>query len=430
MRKGLIGTLFILTMTTLMVSLVNAAEIQLMYWGMSASSEQQERAIIDEFNRRYAGQIKVDPGFTMSTEELREKLAVALAAGAAPDVVRFDRFAIPEWAYQGLFKPIDHLIERDAIDISDFYPAAWNELIFEGKTYGIPHNMDVRALLYNKTVYEESGLDPAVSPRTWDDLATFARKLDRKDGGQFTRIGFNPIHGNWYYYGYLLMAGGDLFDSTNRQVAWNSDAGRLAANYMADWIGYYGGQTEISRVRSGGTYPSFADGRVVSILGGSWFVGSILNVNPNTDIGVGIPPRPTELADEIISWSGGFAMVIPTTTPLSKEEAVWEFIKFFTGQEAMIMAFRDNSLGQLPPRRSVMQDPEFQATQPPQLLDFLAILPHSRFRPVIPGGETLWKIYRDQLEALILAGVVPDQAVAETARLGQIALDEAWRAVK
>ena len=231
-----------LLLFVLAVQVVSAAPTQLSYWGMSASSEEQETAVIEEFNRRHAGEIEVDPGFVMSTEELREKLTVAIAAGVAPDMVRFDRFAIPEWAYQGLFKPIDHLIKRDAIDSSDFYPAAWNEMIFEGKTYGIPHNMDVRALLYNKRVYSESGLDPETSPRTWDDLAAYARKLDVKENGEYVRIGFNPLHGNWFFYGYLLMAGGDLLDSTNRQVIWDNDPGRRAANFMAEWIQRYGGE--------------------------------------------------------------------------------------------------------------------------------------------------------------------------------------------
>lgn len=431
MRTRFFGTLVLILVVSFVASVAGAAEVQLTYWGMSSGSEEQERAVIDEFNRRNAGRIKVDAGPVFTTEELREKLTVAIAAGAAPDVVRFDRFAIAEWAYQGLFKPVDHLIKRDKIDSSDFYPAAWNEMIFEGKTYGIPHNMDVRALLYNKTLYSEAGLNPETSPRTWDELSSFSHKLDRRaSDGRLDRMGFNPLYGNWYYYGYLLMAGGDLLDPTNRKVAWNSPAGLRAANFMNDWVQYYGGDAEIRRIRNGSTYPSFVAGRQVSIMGGSWFVGSILKLNPDTQIGIGAPPRPSELANEVVSWSGGFAMVIPTTTPISKEEAVWTFMKFFTSQEMMKKAFIGNSMGQLPPRRSVMMDSDFRASQPPQLNDFLSILPYSRFRSVIPGGESLWKIYAAEFDRQIIAGIVPEQIVSETARLGQIALDAAWGSVK
>ena len=406
----------------------SAKEVVINYWGVFSSSEQQEKRIVDEFNRLYRGRIRVIPGPAMTPADLREKLAVAIAAGTAPEVVKFDRFAIAEWAHNGLLHPLDLLITRDRINVKDFYPAAWNEQMFEGRTYGLPWNMDVRAYLFNRAVFAEAGLDPAAPPRTWDEVDQVARKLDRRSGDTFSRAGFLATEGNWFFYGWLLAAGGDITDPTGRKVTWNSEAGRRAARFMVENYTRYGGTPTLTRLKSpGGLYAALADGRIASVVGGSWFIGSLLKAAPEADIGVAPPPRPSELAGTPVSWSGGFSLVIPSTVPPEKKEAAWTFARFFTRKAAVVEVFKGANLGQLPALRSAVLDPAFRQGQPKQLNTFLKILPFSRFRPVIPGGEQLWKVYRDILENKLLNENVPvEQALSETARLGQMVLDQAW----
>lgn len=407
-----------------------AAEVKLTFWGMSSSSEEQELAVVNEFNRRHAGSIKVEAVSGISGTDLREKLSVAIAANAAPDVVRFDRFALAEWADKGLFHPLDALINLDNFTNEDFYPAAWNETIYQGKTYGIPWNMDSRAYLYNKAAFSESGLDPATSPRTWDEVIEFARKLDRRTSEGFTRIGFLAHDGNWYFLGWLLAAGGNITDSSGRNVTWNSDAGRRAAHFMVDIAAYYGGYRGARDVTGGGTSSSIPSGRLASVVDFSGMVGSSLRKNPSLELGVGPAPRPAELAHEKITWSGGFAMSIPITVPENKMNPIWEFIKFFTSKDGMVIAFQQDVAGisgQLPTRRSVILDSTYAMKQPAALSGFVELLPYARFRPVIPDGESLYELYRRRLADMIMKeNVVPDQAVAETARLGQLVLDQRW----
>ena len=51
------------------------------------------------------------------------------------------------------------------------FPPAYQELSKRGDdVYGVPISMSAMGIMYRRDVFEESGLDPAKTPQTWDDL--------------------------------------------------------------------------------------------------------------------------------------------------------------------------------------------------------------------------------------------------------------------
>lgn len=62
---------------------------------------------------------------------------------------------------------------------------------------------------------------------------------------------------------------------------------------------------------------------------------------------------------------------------------------------------------------------------------FVELMNYSRFRPVIPAGKELWEQYNDRLMQLIREDSMPvETMLEETARQGQIKLDEGWARAK
>jgi multiple sugar transport system substrate-binding protein len=408
---------------------VSAEEIVLTYWGI-ASSSQQEYDLVESFNQLYASKIRVQ---AMAVSSMNEKLAVAIAGNSAPEIVRFDRFGIPEWAFKGLLQPLDAFIKNDNFDLSDFYPAAVAESVFEGKTYGIPWYIDARAYLYNKQHYLEAGLDPAQPATTWDQAVLYGRRLDRVVDGRFERAGFFAVDGNFYFVGWLFTAGGEVTDPTGRQIMWDSPAGLRAANFMVENAKHYGGMSGVSAAKSGDTRVVTAGGRISSLVDVSSAIANILKANPNIDLGVSAPPRPTELANQPITWSGGFSYVIPSSVSTERAAAAWEFIKYVTSKETQVLLMDGSLLGRFPSRRSAILDPRYQQIQPPQMniKVFFELLNYTRFRPIVPNGETLWNLYYSQIrDRLLNKNLPPEQVLSETARQAQIALDAAWASRK
>ena len=53
----------------------------------------------------------------------------------------------------------------------------------DGKTYGIPDGTDVRALWFNKKMFEKAGLPTDWQPKSWNDIITAAQTIKQKVPG-------------------------------------------------------------------------------------------------------------------------------------------------------------------------------------------------------------------------------------------------------
>ena len=114
-----------------------------------------------------------------------------------PDVIVEDRPKLPQIAADGIEQTFSRLSTATALTAPRFWPFAWEQTLYEGDTYGIPFETDVRVLFYNKNLFKQAGLDPNDPPKTWDELRAYADKLDVKnDDGTYERMAFYPLFGN------------------------------------------------------------------------------------------------------------------------------------------------------------------------------------------------------------------------------------------
>jgi multiple sugar transport system substrate-binding protein len=89
----------------------------------------------------------------------------AVAAGSGmPDVIVSDRPTLPKDAADGVYMNLQEWADRDGVTRDQFYDWAWDQTLYEGETYGIPHETDVRVLFWNKQLFAQAGLDPEQTP--------------------------------------------------------------------------------------------------------------------------------------------------------------------------------------------------------------------------------------------------------------------------
>ena len=82
----------------------------------------------------------------------------AVAAGSGmPDVIVSDRPTLPKDAADGVYMSLQEFADRDGITRDQFYDWAWDQTLFEGQTYGIPFETDVRVLFLEQTALRSSG---------------------------------------------------------------------------------------------------------------------------------------------------------------------------------------------------------------------------------------------------------------------------------
>jgi multiple sugar transport system permease protein len=384
------------------------------------------------------------------------RFLVAVAGGTPPDVIRFDRYAIAEWAARGAFTPLDGFIQRDLAAQrpdtplpSRFYKPCWDEATCGGRPYGIPVSVDNRALFYNKDLLKRAGLvdekGEAKPPRNWDELREYARKLTERDArGRLTTIGFAPNYGNSWLYMFGWMNDAKFMSSDGRECLLNEPAVVQALDYMKliyDDAGGYEAVQSFQAGFQGGALDPFVQGKVAMKIDGVWTVPALASYGRDVSFGVVPPPRPeSKLAEGPMSWCGGWALAIPATA--QNKEAAWEFIRFLSSDRSYYIQMESDrqaaeALGRvyLPPQypvptlneyafdRYVKDNPDvprkFQVAQ--RLLNDL--LPVSRFRPITPVGQLLWNEQINAMETALYHRMSTQEALDRSATIVQRSLD-------
>ncbi len=184
---------------------------------------------------------KANPGVTVTQRfpsgDMRgEGFLVASAAGIPPDLIHLNEDYLPMYVSNHLVVPITREINMGLFGpIDRYFPGTVRA--YEGENYFVPHRISVNLPLYNRDLFNESGLDPDAPPITWDGFLQAARRLTRKDGGTTTQYGIvtpsaRPDSLNNWYLPALWQAGGEFLQGN--KVTVNTDAGRAALRFYAE----------------------------------------------------------------------------------------------------------------------------------------------------------------------------------------------------
>jgi multiple sugar transport system substrate-binding protein len=280
-------------------------------------------------------------------------VAAVTAGSGMPDVIVSDRPTLPKDAAEGVYMSLQEFADRDGITRDQFYDWAWDQSLFEGETYGIPFETDVRVLFWNKQLFEEAGLDPNKPPTTWEELMQYADALDKKnEDGTYERIAFFPLWNAGFNPFWAYLNGAPLIDAEGNPVI-NSPEAVEAAEWIKQWVDRYGGWQALQdfRAQYGAPPNDLFMGNGVAMMVDIFGYNSqlefyrpradangdlqVTDEDPRMDWGIATLPYNAGPAN----WSGGFSLSIPTGA--ENPEAAWEFIKCMTGPEGQASWARD-----------------------------------------------------------------------------------------
>lgn len=140
--------------------------------------------------------------------DLHDKMATMFAAQDSS----FD--VVMTWAgWSAEFGQAGWLEELDGSAIpGDLIQPALDAVSWRGKVYGLPKFVSTQTMFWNKDLYAQADLDPAVGPQNWDEFVAAAKKLT--SGG---RYGYacdmgNPAGAYQNFLRMLLLNGGEFYN--------------------------------------------------------------------------------------------------------------------------------------------------------------------------------------------------------------------------
>ncbi|TJY41590.1 ABC transporter substrate-binding protein [Cohnella pontilimi] len=294
------------------------------HWGSTTRRPIIEK-IVSDFNASQ-DRIFVKYSFQPFGEGWTKELA-AIAAGNPPDVIIQDIFTVGQRAEKKQAVNLSEFLSKDPSVKDRFFEQLWDTVLYNNEPYALPFNTDTRFLYYNKKAFAEVGLDPNSPPTTWAELETFAKKLDKKNGKRYDRIGYHANNAGGWDLWVQNSDGKLLIDREGPH--YNSDAKVEALKWVKGWDDRLG-KKEMDAFKA--TFGSkqndpFVIGKLAMTVQTGTFFAQIKDfMNPDD---IGFAPVP-EMKPGSGNWTfgGGFTLEIPYGAKHPEES--WEFMKYMT----------------------------------------------------------------------------------------------------
>jgi len=278
-----------LVLVVLLVVVMSFPEVvvRLGGWVSSPSETQALEEVVKTFNEEYAGKIKLV--YEPIPGDYKVKLTAMLSAGTAPDIFYLDTSWAEEFFRKGVIQPLDLLVRKHGLDLSDFYPSLLDAFKYDGRIYGLPKDFSTLALFYNKRMFDEVGLEYPNENWTWVDLVYAASKLTRDlDGdGQIDVWGLSLYRDGAFnrVIPFIVQAEGKVVNDDLTTALDNSNSVEGIRFYL-DLHRKYKVAAAPQDVGAGWLGDAFGKEKAAMVMSGPWMLGFMRDNFPNVDFGV------------------------------------------------------------------------------------------------------------------------------------------------
>lgn len=332
--------------------------IRLMAWGNPTEVEARKKTI--EMFEAQRPDLKVN--FIHTPEGYMDKLLTMLAGGDYPDVIFLGNGDIPSFVSRDQLEVLDPLIERDHVDLSDIFEMNLALYNVDGKQYGFPVDAPSQQLFYNKSMFEDAGLEPPSSD--WEDPSwdwnTFLERAKALTNKENNRYGWQVKGGFRSWWIWVTANGGTFFNEEGTACLLNEPEAVEAFQFLADLIHIYEVAPPMDVAAEMGGSELFQGG--ITAMETWWPAIGFMRTNIGDTFVWDVAPHPAGAAGK--SCSGGGTG--HTLSNFSKNtDAAWEFLKFMISEPAVKEWTR--IMGIVPPLKSVANSDVFlQPGQPPE----------------------------------------------------------------
>jgi multiple sugar transport system substrate-binding protein len=422
------------------------------YWEKWSGFEGEAMdAVIADFNAIEVAHAKFDRTYApievekVTISKLEQKLLIAIAGGNPPDLAGNYSFTVAAYADHGALTDLGPLLAKSGYDRSRYIDHFIQLGEYRGKTWALPIVPASTALVINKRLFEQAGLDPEKPPTTIEELDAYAQKLTKWEvtlpGGELRiesgylpeipaarkrliQVGFLPNEPHWWMFGWGDFFGGRLLEGPEKIST--AEPGNVRG---FEWVASYStklGVDVIKRFRSGfgnssSPQSAFLSGKVAMEMQGVWIHNFIEKYAPGLAWAAAPFPYPAahpELART--TRADADVLMIPKGSPHPEE--AFRFMEYASTQPVL----EKLCLGQqkFTPLKSVSED--FWRMHPHPYIRLFRELAMSKNAVSIPQTG-IWNEYNRELsnatDLIQNLKQPPSVALAEVQAKMQAALD-------
>ncbi len=372
--------------------------------------------LAEEFEAAYP-QVEVEI-FSFVRESIPQRVKQEVLSDVPPDVVQGHVYAI---AGQGLAEPLEDLwaawetTNPDAV--SQFLPAALDEVTWQGQRYGIPLDVYTIVLLYNREHFDQAGLP---YPEGNYDLFSLRQAAATLTIPEENRFGFGLTTDPWYASAWMTSAGGDLLVGNANEgytLTLDSTTNIEALRFMTHIVESGYAPRPTSRPRDyEDARAQFLEGEISMYFGEPQDIHLIQSTAPGFPLGVAQLPQ-TPARERAASVLGSSGLFIPRGA--RHQEVAFEFMKWAASDKYVVPMARRQ--GRFPAKVWLQTSAEF--TKNLSLIPFFNQLKAARpYRlNLYPEAE---EAFWDAIKTSFYDLAPPAEALQEAQTTGQQLMEE------
>lgn len=176
-------------------------------WPEGSSKEHYQivEEIISDFEKEHEGvKVKVE---VLSNEQYKDKIKVLASSDKLPDVgMTWAAGYLTPYVDANKFAELDDILADGLKDT--FVPGTTEAYAIDDKTYGLPLELNIAPIFYNKAIFDQYGLE---KPETYDDFKHIIEVLNENNVAPIALGNKDRWTGSlWYMYMADRMAGPDV----------------------------------------------------------------------------------------------------------------------------------------------------------------------------------------------------------------------------
>ncbi|WP_228637739.1 ABC transporter substrate-binding protein [Microtetraspora sp. AC03309] len=310
------------------------AGVTISMWTRAATQAQSER-LVEAYNKSHKNQVKLT---VIPTDNYQPRIAAAAGAKQLPDVFAADVIFVPNYTSQGLFLDITDRV--NALPYKDKLAPSHMKLgTLDGKSYTLPHTLDLSVWFWNKDLYKKAGLDPEKGPTTLKEFAQQATTVQEKLGkdGKVHGTFFGGNCGGCYVFTFwpsVWAAGGQVMNADGTESL--NDRSPMT-DVFSIYRGLYekGATGPTAKEEQGPTWTGFFPKGEIGVMP---MPSTTLGSMP-ADMKIGVAPIAGPDGGES-TFVGGDSVGISSTT--EHADAAWEFLSWTVSDEAQVEVMAKN----------------------------------------------------------------------------------------
>lgn len=307
---------------------------EITFWhSMGGKGGEAINQLVEEFNDSQ-DDIQVVAEFQGEYDDALNKLKSSALSNSGPDIMQVYEIGTKWMIDSGYALPMQELIDEDGYDVSHLEENIMDYYTVNGELYSMPFNTSTPILYYNKTAFEEVGLDPEEAPTDFNQIIEFSNKL-ALDG----RYGYAMQIYGWFFEQLLLKQGLDYANEGNgregnaTEIVFDENGGAL--NIIEGWKKLVDSGVITSFGRDGDAVKdAFASGKVAMTIASTASLTDIKSkIGDSFELGTAYFPAVNSQDNGGVSI-GGASLWVMDKGDDAKSRAAFEFIKFMVSPES------------------------------------------------------------------------------------------------